>query len=209
MGVLRRMGAFEILWCINLNRKGVVSLIFCKWWLNNWKSTVVPFIFHTRGAKSWLVHQRPVVLDSLLEGGSSADTAFSLANQCSTLPSHAITTTQANIPHDGLLRPPRTPYGLLWSLKGTVERHTHIHTHPSEEIGFSAGEAPLTVHQAQGDMGEVRAWQIQGIIRPLSSLQLSLTRLVGENEGERREFMTYPCNHRGALGQLEINHMGR
>lgn len=47
--------------------------------------------------------------------GSSADLAFSLANQCSTLPSHAITTTQAKIPNDGLLRPPRTPYGLLES----------------------------------------------------------------------------------------------
>lgn len=92
--------------------------------------------------------------------------------------------------------------------------HTHIHTQlnnsksPHLEVGILAGEAPLSVHQSQEDKGEVRAWQIQGIIRPLSSLQLSLTRLVGEDEGDRREFMTYPCNHRGGLRQSEIKHMG-
>lgn len=69
---------------------------------------------------------------------------------------------------------------------------THIHKQlnnsnsPHEEMFFLAGKAPLSVHQSQEDMGEVRAWQIQGIIRPLSSLQLSLTRLVGENEGGQK-----------------------
>lgn len=97
------------------------------------------------------------MLDSLLEGAAQQSPRFSLANQCSIFPSHATTMSQANSPHDGLLRPPRTPCVLRQSLKGTMDRHTHIHTHPSEEIGFSAGEAPLTAHQAQGDMGEVRA----------------------------------------------------
>lgn len=75
-------------------------------------------------------------------------------------------------------------------------------------MAFLAGKAPLSVHQSQGDMGEVRAWQIQGIIGPLSSLQLSFTRLVGEDKAHRREFMTYPCNHRGGFRHLEIKHMG-
>lgn len=121
----------------------------------------------------------------------------------------------AGIPDDGLLGPPRNPYGLLWSLKETMDRHAHTHSHtaqqqqqPSSRSGFSAGKAPLSVHQSQEDMGEVRAWQIQGIIRPLSSLQLSLTKLVGEDEGDRREFMTYPCNHRGGLRHSEMKHMG-
>lgn len=92
---------------------------------------------------------------------------------------------------------------------------THIHTQPynsnslHEKNWFSAGKAPLSVHPSQEDMGEVRAWQIQGIIKPLSSLQLSLTRLVGENERDRREFMTYPCNHRGGLSHSKIKHMQR
>lgn len=153
------------------------------------------------------------MLDSLLEGAALQMLLLSLANQSSTLPSHATTMAQANIPNDSLLRPPRTPYGLLWSLKGTMDTHIHKQLNnsnsPHEEMGVLAGKAPLSVHQSQEDMGEVRAWQIQGIIRPLSSLQLSLTRLVGENEGDRREFMTYPCNHRRGLSHSEIKHMGR
>lgn len=105
------------------------------------------------------------MLDSLLEGAAQQtlffsfflfSRLFSLSNQCSILPSPATTMSQDNIPYDGLLRPPRTPYGLRWSLKGPMDRYRHIRTHPSEEIGFSAGEAPLTAHQAQGDMSEVR-----------------------------------------------------
>lgn len=139
----------------------------------------------------------------LVGGGSSADSAFSLANQCFTLPSR----------HNH--NPGQNPK--WWPIKtskkkGTMGRHTHTHIFAPtlvKKFGFSAGKAPLTVHQSEGDTGEVRARQIQGIIGPLSSLQLSLTRLVGENEGDRREFMTYPCNHRGALSQLDIKHMGR
>lgn len=163
---------------------------------------MVPFVFHTREAKSWMAHQRAVVLDSLLEGAAQQTLLFPLLISASHS-RHATTTTQAKIPNDGLLRPPRKK-------EPWVDTHTHIFA-PTlvKKFGFSAGKAPLTVHQSEGDTGEVRARQIQGIIGPLSSLQLSLTRLVGENEGDRREFMTYPCNHRGALSQLDIKHMGR
>lgn len=124
-------------------------------------------------------------------------------------------------PHSPVTPPPRllkTPKDPIWAALESERNHgytyTHIHTKcrnsnsPHLQVGFLAGKAPLSVHQSQEDMGEVRAWQIQGIIRPLSSLQLSLTRLVGEDEGNRREFMTYPCNHRGGLSHSEIKHMG-
>ncbi|KAK5898254.1 hypothetical protein CgunFtcFv8_015689 [Champsocephalus gunnari] len=78
-------------------------------------------------------------------------------------PSHATTKASAGSPHDGLLGPPSTPYGLLWSLKETMDTHTDIHTQlnngnsPHLAMGFLAGKAPLSVHQSQEDMGEVRA----------------------------------------------------
>lgn len=101
------------------------------------------------------------MLDSLLEGAALQMLLLSLANQSSTLPSHATTMAQANIPNDGLLRPPRTPYGLLWSLKGTMDTHIHKQLNnsnsPHEEMGVLAGKAPLSMHQSQEDMGEVRA----------------------------------------------------
>lgn len=98
---------------------------------------------------------------SNMEGAALRALLLSLANQSSTLPSHATTMAWAGILDDGLLRP-RTPYGLLWSLRGTMDMHTHIHTFnnsnsPHREVGFLAGEAPLSVHQSQEDMGEVRA----------------------------------------------------
>lgn len=61
-------------------------------------------------------------------GGSSADSAISLANHCSWLPSHATTTTQAKIPNDGPLRPPGTSYGLL----GRNHGETHTYSHPPQ-----------------------------------------------------------------------------
>lgn len=69
--------------------------------------------------------------------GQLSRRCVSLVNQRSTLPSHATTTTQANIPNDGLLRSPRTPYGLLWSLKGAMDRHKYIFTPtPMKKLGF-------------------------------------------------------------------------
>lgn len=143
--------------------------------------------------------------------GVSNSTALllSLVNQSFVLPSHA-----TNIARQGW--PPEYPWGPHMCCFGVwKEPWLHIHTQlkyshrPTLEVGFLAGEAPLSVPQSQEDMGEVRAWQIQGIIRPLSSLQLSLTRPVGEDEGDRREFMTYPSSRRGALGHSETKTYGK
>lgn len=43
------------------------------------------------------------------------------ANQRSKPPSHGTATASACVPDDGLLRTPRTPYGLIWSLKRNHE----------------------------------------------------------------------------------------
>lgn len=85
-------------------------------------------IFHSShwGGKSCAVHQGPTMLDGLLKW--AALKALSLANQNSSLPSHATTVAWAGIPDDGLSRPTRTPYGLLWSLNGAMDTHINEFT---------------------------------------------------------------------------------
>lgn len=114
-------------------------------------------------------------------------TACWRVNQSSVLPCHATTTSQAGIPHDGLLRTPKDPIcGAFESERNHGYRFMRTQSQHHIRVGILAGKAPLSVHQSQEDMGEVRAWQIQGIIRPLSSLQLSLTRLVGRERGGQK-----------------------
>lgn len=164
--------------------------------------------FSHYGSKRWTVHQGPAMLDCLFQHYGLW--FFPLLIRPPRSP--RATMAWAGTPHVTwhLWGPQRTSYAALesernhgYTLNNAAQQKPHL------EMGFFAGKAQLSVHQSQEDMGEVRAWQIQGIIRPLSSLQLSLTRLVGENEGDRREFMTYPCNHRGVFRHSEIKHMGR
>ena len=102
------------------------------------------------------VHQRQTVLDSLLEGAALQMPLLSLANQSSALPSHATTIAKADFPNDGLLRPPRTPYGLLWSLKGAMDTYTHIHTQlnnsnsPHEEMEICWQGTPVSASVTGG-----------------------------------------------------------
>lgn len=89
--------------------------------------------WHTREQSCWTACWR----GQPAGGGSSADSAFSLANQCSTLPGHATAATQAQIPNDGLLRPQEPHMGFLGVKKEPrVDRHTYSHPPQWRNWGF-------------------------------------------------------------------------
>lgn len=108
------------------------------------------------------------------------------------------------------LGPLRTIYVVLLSLKGTMDTDSCAHSH-STTLGWgfqlARRHCRCISHKRTWVKSEPDKSRVLSGLCPACSCHLPGQ--WGEDEGDRREFMTYPSSHRGALRHSEVKHMGR